>query len=112
MPQAKIYDGSCALGPWIQLGVFEADARSWTIDLKIIRQNAPAFVGQTSVSQIKRTFDELAAYLFRSQTFPFGALLLTGTGIIPPDSFTLQAGDFVEITIFGIGTLRNSVQLV
>src|ERR1044071_4390414 len=109
LPQAKIYDGSCALGPWIQLGVSEIDARSWAIDLKIFRQGAPAFSGKTSVSQIKRTFDELAGYLFRSQSFPHGAVLLTGTGIIPPDSFTLESGDAVEITISGIGTLKDPV---
>jgi 2-dehydro-3-deoxy-D-arabinonate dehydratase len=112
LPQAKIYDGSCALGPWIQLGASEAEARSWTIDLKILRQDAPVFSGQTSVSQIKRGFEELADYLFRSQSFPFGAVLLTGTGVIPPDSFTLQAGDVVEITVSGIGTLRNPVEIV
>src|SRR5881275_3443089 len=89
LPQAKIYDGSCALGPWIHLGASETEARSWAIDLKILRQNAPVFSGQTSVSQIKRGFEELAGYLFRSQSFPYGAVLLTGTGIIPPDSFTL-----------------------
>jgi len=112
LPQAKIYAGSCALGPWIQLGVSETEARSWTIELKILRQNAPAFSGQTSVSQIKRTFEELVGYLFRSQTFPYGAVLLTGTGIIPPDSFSLQPGDVVEITISGIGTLKNPAQVV
>jgi 2-dehydro-3-deoxy-D-arabinonate dehydratase len=112
LPQAKIYNGSCALGPWIQLGASEAEARSWTIDLKILRQDAPVFSGQTSVSQIKRGFEELADYLFRSQSFPFGAVLLTGTGVIPPDSFTLQAGDVVEITVSGIGTLRNPVEIV
>lgn len=109
LPQAKIYDGSCALGPWIYLDASETDARGWKIELRIVRNNETAFAGQTSVSQIKRSFEELATYLFRSQTFPFGAILLTGTGVIPPDSFTLKPDDLVEITISGIGTLRNSV---
>src|SRR5207302_5069733 len=110
LPQAKIYDGSCALGPWIELDASETDARKWTINLEIKRQGRGVFSGQTSVSQIKRSFEELAAYLFRSQTFPHGAILLTGTGVIPPDSFTLEAGDDIEIAISGIGVLQNSVR--
>src|SRR2546423_7984845 len=110
LPQAKIYQGSCALGPWIQLGASEAEARTWAIQLKIARRGSIVFTGQTSVSQIKRTFEELAGFLYRSQTFPFGAVLLTGTGVIPPDSFTLEPGDLIEIEISGIGVLRNSVE--
>src|SRR5206468_1678038 len=90
LPQAKIYDGSCALGPWITLGVSESEAREWTIGLRIERAGQQVFSGETSVSQIKRRFDELAEYLFRSQSFPHGAVLLTGTGVVPPESFTLQ----------------------
>ena len=112
LPQAKIYDGSCALGPWIELAANETDARQWQINLKIKREARCVFEGQTSVSQIKRSFQELASYLFRSQTLPFGAVLLTGTGVIPPDSFTLQAGDDLEIVISGIGVLKNSVRVV
>ncbi len=112
LPQAKVYDGSCALGPWITLGASEADARGWTIGIAILRDRRPVFAGETSVGQIKRTFAELADYLCRSQTFPHGAVLLTGTGVVPPDSFTLQAGDVVEISISGIGTLRNTVAVV
>src|SRR2546423_7224447 len=110
LPQAKIYQGSCALGPWIQLAASEAEARTWAIQLKIARSGSIVFTGQTSVSQIKRTFEELAGFLYRSQTFPFGAVLLTGTGVIPPDSFTLEPGDLIEIEISGIGVLRNSVE--
>ncbi len=112
LPQAKVYDGSCALGPWIVLGASEADARRWTIGIAIRRDGGQVFAGETSVGQIKRTFAELTDYLCRSQTFPHGAVLLTGTGVVPADSFTLQAGDVVEISISGIGTLRNTVAVV
>ena len=70
------------------------------------------FRGETSVSRIKRTFTELAEYLFRSQTFPHGAVLLTGTGVVPGDDFTLQAGDVIRIDISGIGSLENGVAVV
>lgn len=109
LPQAKVYDRSCALGPWITLGTPEAAAREWTIRLAIRRSGAEVFSGETSVGQIKRRFDELASFLFRSQTFPHGAILLTGTGVVPPDDFTLHERDTVEIEISGIGVLRNQV---
>jgi len=112
LPQAKIYTGSCALGPWIQLGADEVEARQWTIRLNIQRAGKPVFTGETSVGQIKRRFEELAGYLFRSQVFPHGAVLLTGTGIVPPDTFTLRDRDVVEIQISGIGLLRNTVTVV
>lgn len=109
LPQAKVYHRSCAVGPFITVGVTEADARTWTITLEINRAGQPVFRGETSVNQIKRSFAELAGFLFRSQEFPHGAILLTGTGIVPPDDFTLQAGDRVRIQISGIGLLENSV---
>ncbi|MES1194950.1 MAG: fumarylacetoacetate hydrolase family protein, partial [Opitutus sp.] len=112
LPQAKVYDRSCALGPWITLGVTEAEARSWSIGVTILRGGQRVFTGETSVGQIKRSFAELADYLGRSQSFPHGAVLLTGTGVVPPDAFTLQAGDVVEIAISGIGMLRNTVAVV
>jgi 2-dehydro-3-deoxy-D-arabinonate dehydratase len=112
LPQAKIYHRSCALGPWIHLGAPEAEARQWQIQLEIRRAGLIAFAGETSVGQIKRRFDELAGFLFRSQIFPHGAVLLTGTGVIPPDDFTLQVGDVVKIEISGIGVLQNPVALV
>lgn len=112
LPQAKVYDRSCALGPWIRIGVAEADARDWTVRSTIIRGGAPVFSGETRLGNIKRSFDELAGYLCRSQTFPHGAVLLTGTGIVPPDDFTLQEHDVVEIEIAPIGVLRNSVVIV
>ena len=109
LPQAKIYERSCAIGPWITVGVSEADARNWTIRLEIRRDNGMIFEGETSVGQIKRSFVELAQFLFRSQVFPHGAVLLTGTGIVPPDNITLEPDDQVLISISGIGTLHNIV---
>ncbi len=92
LPQAKVYDRSCALGPWITVGVTEAEARDWRIRyIQIQRAGDTVFEGETSVGQIKRAFDELASFLFRSRVFPHGAILLTGTGIVPPDPiFTLE----------------------
>jgi 2-dehydro-3-deoxy-D-arabinonate dehydratase len=112
LPQAKIYQSSCSLGPWIVVGESEPAIRNWTIDVGIERRGATAFQGTTSVSQIKRSFDNLAEYLFRSQSFPHGVVLLTGTGVVPPDSFTLQEGDVVTIGISGIGLLSNPVTVV
>ena len=112
LPQAKIYTGSCAVGPWIVVGLSEEDARQWTIHLEIRRGGKNVFSGETSTNKIRRAFGELTEYLFRSQKFPNGAVLLTGAGIVPDDSFTLEAGDSVRITISGIGTLENSVAVV
>lgn len=112
LPQAKVYARSCALGPFITVGANEADARGWTIGVEIVRGGKTVFTGETSVSQIKRGFDELAGYLCRSQEFPHGAVLLTGTGVVPADEFTLAAGDVVRIRISGIGTLENPVVVV
>ncbi len=112
LPQAKVYAQSCAIGPWIELDASEAAAREWTIGVRIERRGAVMFAGETSVAQIKRSFENLAGYLFRSQRFPYGAVLLTGTGVVPPDSFTLEAGDVVRIEIGGIGVLENPVVVV
>ena len=112
LPQAKIYTRSCAVGPWIVVGPTEDEARQWTIQLEIRRGAETVFAGATRADQIKRRFAELVEYLFRSQAFPNGAVLLTGAGIVPPDSFTLEAHDAVRITISGIGTLENSVAIV
>jgi len=112
LPQAKIYDRSCAVGPLIEIGASEEEARAWPIEIRISRNEQVVFRGDTSVARIKRTFTELAEYLFRSQTFPHGAVLLTGTGVVPGDDFTLHAGDVVRIDISGIGTLENSVVVV
>jgi 2-dehydro-3-deoxy-D-arabinonate dehydratase len=112
LPQAKIYTGSCAVGPWILTGSTENEARQWSIHLEIQRQGKVVFAGETRTDKIKRQFTELVEYLFRSQRFPNGAVLLTGAGIVPPDSFTLEAADLVRITISGIGVLENPVAVV
>ena len=112
LPQAKIYDKSCAIGPWILLGSSEVDARKWKIRIHIQRNKETVFSGASSVNQIKRSFVELVNYLRHSQTFPHGAVLLTGTGIVPDEDFTLQVNDIITITISGIGSLTNTVQLV
>jgi len=112
LPQAKTYHRSCALGPWIQLGATETAAREWKIKIEIRRDGQIVFFGETSVGQIKRSFGELAEFLFRSQIFPHGAVLLTGTGVIPPDTFTLKEKDEVGIEITGIGLLKNPVAVV
>jgi 2-dehydro-3-deoxy-D-arabinonate dehydratase len=109
LPQAKIYDRSCAIGPFIVVGVSEAEVRTWEIRLQIERGGQTVFTGRTSVGLIKRSFDELAGYLFRSQNFPHGAFLLTGTGIVPPESFTLEEGDWVRMEISEVGLLANPV---
>lgn len=112
LPQAKVYHRSCASGPFIVLGATEAAVRRWTIGVEIRRRRRTVFKGQTSVGNIKRGFDELAGWLCRSQHFPHGALLLTGTGVVPGDEFTLAARDVVRITISGIGVLENTVAVV
>ena len=80
--------------------------------IEIRRDGQTAFTGETSASQIKRDFGQLAEFLFRSQHFPHGAILLTGTGIVPPDNFTLREQDAIGIKISGIGLLQNHVLLV
>jgi 2-dehydro-3-deoxy-D-arabinonate dehydratase len=112
LPQAKIYHRSCAVGPCIVVGSTETVARTWTITLQIYREGRIIFEGQTTVDQIKRRFEELVSYLCRSQTFPYGAVLLTGTGIVPGENFTLQPEDRVRIEVDGIGVLENSVIVV
>jgi 2-dehydro-3-deoxy-D-arabinonate dehydratase len=107
LPQAKVYDGACAIGPGIRLCCAD-DLRDLAIALEIHRSGAVAFAGQTRSSQIKRALEELAGYLFRELAFPHGAFLFTGTGIVPDETFTLQAGDVVRIDIGGL-VLENPV---
>ena len=109
LPQAKVYRGSCALGPAILLAHSIPHPSSLAIRLVIRRNGAACFEGSTSIAQMKRSFDDLISYLYREQDFPDGTILLTGTGVIPPDDFTLRQGDVVEITVPEIGTLRNYV---
>ena len=108
LPQAKVYRGSCALGPCLVVGA--APAKEAMISVKITRSGEEVFSGSTEVSQIKRGFDELAEFLFRENEFPKGALLMTGTGVVPDSDFTLSSGDVITITIDGIGTLENQVE--
>jgi 2-dehydro-3-deoxy-D-arabinonate dehydratase len=112
LPQAKIYHRSCALGPWVALAGPDCNPRDWTISIEIRRRDATVFAGTTGVDRIKRGFEELAAHLFRCQEFPQGAVLLTGTGIVPPGMFTLEARDEIQIGVSGIGQLRNPVVVV
>lgn len=109
LPQAKTYDGSCALGPAIL--VSEAPmAPDTRIALTIGREHETIFEGATTVSQLRRTPEELVSFLFRETSFPQGCVLLTGTGVVPPDEFTLQPRDEVRIEIAGIGVLTNCVE--
>ena len=108
LPQAKVYRGSCAVGPCLVVGA--APAKEAMISVKIKRSGEEVFSGSTEVSQIKRGFDELAEFLFRENEFPKGALLMTGTGVVPDSDFTLSSGDVITITIDGIGTLENKVE--
>ena len=109
LPQAKIYKGSCALGPVVTPAAVMPPLESVGIKLVIRRGGAMAFEGTTTLAQMARTAESLAEWLFKENEFPQGAILLTGTGIVPPDEFTLAHGDDVSITIAGIGTLHNPV---
>ncbi len=106
LPQAKCFKLCAALGPAILIQS-EPPASTTRIHLQIDRAGTAAFEGETTVSQLKRTPAELAGFLFRDNTFPTGTFLMTGTGIVPGDEFTLQSGDVIRITIDGIGTLVN-----
>ncbi len=108
LPQAKVYDGSCALGPCLYIAQ-EPLPQETEIAIKIEREGEVIFKDSTTVSQIKRSFEELGSYLFRENSYPEGCFLMTGTGIIPPSDFTLQSRDVVSITIEPIGTLKNAV---
>ena len=108
LPQAKVYHRSCALGPAI-LVTEQPLPKSTNITLEILRDNAQVFSGATTLDQLKRDPQELVDYLFRDNVFPTGAFLLTGTGIVPPDDFTLHPRDEIRISIDQIGTLTNFV---
>lgn len=109
LPQAKMYDQCCGLGPWITLADSMPPRESLEITLDIRRQGESVFDGQTSVSQMARSFEELVGWLGRDNSFPNGAFLLTGTGIVPDSNFTLRPGDKVHIHVTGIGTLSNTI---
>ena len=108
LPQAKVYDRSCALGPCLLVSP-EPMPSSTEISIEIRRENKIAFSGATSLKEMKRKPEELVRYLYHSSSFPSGCFLFTGTGIVPPDSFTLKQGDEISITIPPIGTLVNMV---
>lgn len=107
LPQAKVYDGSCALGPCVLLS--SQPLKDIVIRMEIMRQNKELFSGNTSLAELKRDLKQLIEYLFRDQSFPQGVFLMTGTGIVPPDELTLQHGDSISISIDGIGVLENHV---
>jgi 2-dehydro-3-deoxy-D-arabinonate dehydratase len=109
LPQAKVYDGSCTVGPVVTLAAFLPPLEQVSIRLTIGRGGAVAFEGATTLGAMARTFADLVAWLGRETSFPDGALLLTGTGIVPPDDFTLALGDEIAIEVAGIGRLVNRV---
>jgi 2-dehydro-3-deoxy-D-arabinonate dehydratase len=109
LPQAKVYAGACALGPAV---VAPAPDREWEIELRILgADGAERFAGTTTTGRMKRSFEELVGFLLRDNPVPPGSVLLTGTGLVPPDDFTLEPGHVVEIHVPGIGTLVNPVVL-
>ena len=108
LPQAESYDGAAAVGPCIWLSK-EPISMAAKIKIEIVRKGNRVFQGETEVGQMKRKLTDLVHYLYREMSFPFGSLLMTGTGVVPPDSFTLDHGDVVNITIDSIGTLSNTV---
>lgn len=107
LPQAKIYNRSCALGPTIVLCNAD-EMRELPVSVSIKRGGTSVFEGETSISQMKRNLPELADWLVRELDFPHGVLLMTGTGSVPPESFTLKSGDQVTINVGGV-TLENTV---
>jgi 2-dehydro-3-deoxy-D-arabinonate dehydratase len=109
LPQAKSFHASCSLGPWIVLPEEIESPENCTIGLTIVRDGEELWSGETSTSRMRRTFRELVDNLYSSLMFPDGALLMTGTGLVPPDDITLESGDQVTISIAGIGTLTNTV---
>jgi 2-dehydro-3-deoxy-D-arabinonate dehydratase len=108
LPQAKVYSGSCALGPGILVSA-EPLVASTEISIEILRQGSVEFAGKVALTELKRDPKTLVEYLFRDNAFPHGCFLMTGTGIVPPSTFTLASGDLIRITIELIGTLENEV---
>jgi 2-dehydro-3-deoxy-D-arabinonate dehydratase len=109
LPQAKLYNQCCGLGPWITLAHAMPERQSIEIALAIHRDDELVFEGKTSISQMARQFEDLVGWLLRDNDMHQGAFLLTGTGVVPESDFTLHRGDIVEITISGIGTLINTI---
>ncbi len=109
LPQAKVYDKSCALGPCVYVSETMLPATT-EIKMRITRHGKTVFHGETVLAQLKRTPESLIEFLYRENSFPFGCVLLTGTGIVPPDDFTLHQRDEIGINIEPIGTLVNVVE--
>jgi 2-dehydro-3-deoxy-D-arabinonate dehydratase len=109
LPQAKVYAACCALGPGITPAWQVPDPYALTIHMRIIREGQEHWKGETSTAELKRRLEDLVSYLFRADDFPEGVVLSTGTALVPDTPFTLQPGDEVEISIDGLGTLRNPV---
>jgi 2-dehydro-3-deoxy-D-arabinonate dehydratase len=109
LPQAKVYDESCSLGPWITLASAMPALDQTTIRLTVSRGGQIAFQGETKASELNRTPESLVEWLGRENSFSKGAVLLTGTGVVPDKDFTLLPDDVVSISIAGIGTLTNPV---
>lgn len=103
LPQAKVYTGSCALGPAIILDPDLQVLHNLPISLEILREGSLIFSGETSTKMMKRSYDVLAEYLFKELDFPSGSFLMSGTGIVPPESFTLQPGDKVKVCVGDLG---------
>jgi 2-dehydro-3-deoxy-D-arabinonate dehydratase len=109
LPQAKVYNQCCGLGPCVLVADQPLDREATQIRMSIERKGKPVFQGETNLGQMKREFPELIDWLTRENDIPNGAILLTGTGIVPPDDFTLVDGDIVAIEVTGIGTLTNPI---
>jgi len=112
LPQAKVYDRCCALGPGIVTADAIPDPHDLTMEMIITRDGAVCFQGTTSTAEMVRTCEELVSYLTRHNVLPAVTVLLTGTSLVPPDEFTLEAGDAIAITIEDVGTLENTVRVV
>lgn len=109
LPQAKLYDECCGLGPAITPAASMPSKEEVSIDLSISRDGTEVFSGHTDAAQMAREFDDLLQWLGRDNSFPAGVMLLTGTGIVPDSDFTLKPGDIMKIDIAGIGSLSHSV---
>jgi 2-dehydro-3-deoxy-D-arabinonate dehydratase len=109
LPQAKTYNQCCGLGPWITLAEAMPEKDKIEISIDIVRCGETVFSQSTRASEMARTFEDLVQWLGRDNSFPDGAFLMTGTGIVPSSDFTLAAKDQVSISISGIGTLTNSI---
>lgn len=109
LPQAKVYDRCCALGPFIRLAEPAFDPLNLEVTCTIFREQVAIFTGHSHTGKIHRKLSELVAWLGRCNSFPEGVFAMTGTGIVPPDTISLASGDIVEITFEGLGSLTNPV---